>query len=406
MEMQLRSIRPEELDAFTRAQSVAFGRDFQPDSVAARRAFLECDRTVAAFDGPAVAGTAAAFRFDLSIPGATIPCAAVTMVSVQPTHRRRGILTAMMGSQMAQAREWNEPVAALWASESSIYGRFGYGEASANLHWTIERAHATLRTEIEPRGRVFLATPDEARVILPGVFDRFRLDQPGLMSRPAPWWEHRIFADLAHWRDGYSANGYAIYEEDGPPLGYARYRTKARSEHGLPMGILQVGDLIALTPAAERGLWSYLLGVDLIATIEAGYRPIDEPLYWMLRDPRRLVREQADSLWVRLVDVPAALAARRYSVEGSLTFELIDEFCPWNAGRYELEAGPGGATCRLTTKTAEITLSAESLGAAYLGGTRLGSLAAAGRVAGGRAAIAKADRMFAWERLPWCNEVF
>jgi predicted acetyltransferase len=406
MEMQLRSIRPEELDAFTRAQSVAFGRDFQPDSVAARRAFLECDRTVAAFDGPAVAGTAAAFRFDLSIPGGTVPCAAVTMVSVQPTHRRRGLLTAMMRRQMEQAREWNEPVAALWASESSIYGRFGYGEASAGLQWKIERVHAALREEIRPRGRVFLASVDEARVILPGLFDRLRPDQPGLMSRPVPWWEHRIFADPLHWRAGYTANGYAVYEEGGTPLGYARYRTKAGEEFGLPMGALQVADLMAVTPAAERGLWSYLFGVDLIATIEAVYRPMDEPLYWMLRDPRRLVRHQIDSLWVRLVDVPAALTARRYPVAGSLTFELVDDFCPWNAGRYELDAGPSGVTCKPTTKTAEIALSAESLGAVYLGGTGLGALAAAGRVEGERAAVAKADRIFAWERLPWCNEVF
>ena len=196
------------------------------------------------------------------------------------------------------------------------------------------------------------------------------------------------------------------YEEDDEPLGYARYRVRGDGSPGWPNGTLAVQELMALTENAYAALWSYLFGVDLIANIEAHHRRVDEPLFWMLADPRRLVRRQYDTLWVRLVDIPAALEARRYATEGRLVLDVRDPFCPWTEGRYELEGGPEGARCRRSDAEPDIALSAGDLGAIYLSGPRLTTLRQAGRVQGDWEALRRADAMFAWDPAPWCPEVF
>jgi predicted acetyltransferase len=154
------------------------------------------------------------------------------------------------------------------------------------------------------------------------------------------------------------------------------------------------------------GLWQHIFGVDLIATINAEWRQVDEPLYAMLSDPRRLVRRQSDTLWVRIVDTPRALASRLYATSGELVIELRDDFCPWNAGRYLLQGGPTGAQCYTTTRDADLTMTVNELGALYLGGSRAYQLARAGRIEGSAEAVARADAMFAWNPQPWAPEIW
>ena len=190
--------------------------------------------------------------------------------------------------------------------------------------------------------------------------------------------------------------------------GAAYYRVQSRWEDGLPAGTLLLRELIAVTPEAHAALWRYCLNVDLVQTVRATVRPVDEPLRWLLAEPRRL-RTTAlyDDLWVRLVDIPAALAARRYATTGRLVLDVADPFCPENAGRYELEAGPDGAACRPTTAAADLALDVADLGAAYLGGVRFGTLAQAGRVAELETeALARADALFTSEPAPWCATPF
>jgi predicted acetyltransferase len=407
MTIDIRTITDDELEAFSRCQNMAFGRDYNPDSLDGRRKIFEFDRNYAAFDGSEIAGTCGINSHTMGVPGGSVKSAGVTMVSVKPTHRRRGVLTAMMAAQLDQVARRGEPVATLWASESLIYGRFGYGLASEVADYKIARNHARLRHRIDHPGTVRQIDSAEARETWPTIWDEAGRGVPGFISRSSAWWDSRIFRDPADWRDGYTANNYISYDGPRGVEGYLRYRTKAAwDDAGFASGSVRAEELMALTPAAYAALWEYALSIDLVTTIEADFRRPDEPLMHMLEDPRRLIRKTGDGLWVRVVDVEAALSTRRYSVTGRVVLGVTDTFRPAATGSYVLEGGPDGATCRRTDEAAEVHLEIAALGAAYLGSTRLGVLAEAGRVTGAPAAIALADAMFAWRVSAWCPEMF
>lgn len=413
MSFEVRPIVPEEFGAYAAADAAAFGWDANPEHLAEVEQVFEFDRTLAAFEGEEIVGTTSIYSFDLTVPGGALPMAGVTWVSVKPTHRRQGVLTSIMRRQLEDVRDRGEALAALWASESVIYGRFGYGLAAEGLEFTIDRtrtafAGETLRQaerESPDCGRTRLVTREEALVAWPAAYDQVRAGRPGFYTRSEKWWQHMTLRGPdAERRMG--TRFYVQYEEDGRVLGYARYRVRGDSRDGLPNGTLTVQELTAASDAAYAALWQYLFGVDLIGTIQAFHRPVDEPLFWMLADPRRLVRHPYDSLWARIVDVPAALEARRYASEGRLVLDVRDEFCPWVAGRYELEAGGEGARCKRTEAEPDIELSAADLAAIYLGGPRLTTLGRAGRVQGDWSTLRRADAMFSWDPAPWCPEVF
>ncbi|MGB2694116.1 MAG: GNAT family N-acetyltransferase [Dehalococcoidia bacterium] len=405
MTHEIRPIVPEEFEAFAAAAATAFGNPTSAEHQERERHIYEFDRSLAVFDGEEIVGTTGIYSFDLTVPGGALPAAGVTWVSVKPTHRRRGVLSSMMQRQLSDVRERGEVIAALWASESIIYGRFGYGIAAHGAELRIERDHTALAPGETPTGRCRLVSREEALSSWPTVYDRALPTQPGMYSRSQAWWEHKTLRNVEHGEPP-GARFFVQYEEDGQPLGFARYRVKVDGRDGIPYSTLYVSDLIATTGAAYRALWQYLFGVDLIGVIEAGRRHVDEPLVWMLTDPRRLLRRVQDRLWVRVIDVAGALEARRYAAEGRVVFNVKDAFCSWNEGRYELEGGPDGARCKRSDATAEVTLAAADLGAAYLGGTSLRTLARAGRVGGDARALARADAMFSWHPRPWCPEVF
>ncbi len=342
----------------------------------------------------------------MTVPGARLPCAGVTWVSVRPTHRRQGILTAMMRAQLDHVRERGEPIAMLWASESSIYGRFGYGLAAEGIELRIDRNRTVLAHVTRAPGRVRFVAREDALAAWPSVYERARQDIPGMHSRGAAWWEHRIFREPEFPAPGFSSSFFVQYEEAGQVLGYVRYRIKESEADGSATSTLAVRELMAATGAAYSALWQYVFGVDLIGTIKAEWRRVDEPLYHMLADPRRLVRRPTDTLFCRIVDPVAALSGRCYAAEGQCVIEVTDAFAPWVAGRYLLEGGPAGATCTPTTREPDITLSSTELGAVFLGGTRLAPLWRAGPVHGSPGAIARADAMFSWHTLPWAPEIW
>ncbi len=407
MSIDVRPTAPEEFDAFVAANAAGFSADINRERLEETRQIFELDRMLAAFDGEEIAGTTAIFSFDMTVPGGALPTAGVTWVSVKPTHRRQGVLTDLMRRQLSDVRERGEAVAALWASESVIYGRFGYGLGAEAVALEIEREHTRLAHETPACGRTRLIDREEALASWPAVYDRVLPTQPGMYSRSETWWKHKALPEIdLGSRGGFSGRFYVQYEEDGEPLGYARYRVRGGNQDGLPNGTLAVQELIAATDGAYAALWRYAFGVDLIGTIEAHLRRVDEPLVWMLADPRRLVRHPHDSLWVRIVDVPAALEGRRYASEGRLVVDVRDSFCPWVEGRYGLEGGAEGARCRRTDAEPDITLESADLAAVYLGGARLRTLRQAGRVQGEPEALTRADAMFSWDPLPWCPEVF
>jgi len=401
----IRPIEPEEFPAFARANGTAFGYEPVPERMEDTMSLLEFDRTLAAFEGEEIVGTTAIFSFDTTTPGGALATAGVTWVSVRPTHRRQGILTQIMRRQLSDVHERDEPLASLWASESVIYGRFGYGLATEALDLEIAREHTRLGRTPESCGRCRIVDTEEALRTWPAVYERILAASPGMNSRSETWWKCKTLSTFEFGRPA-GTRFLVQYEEDGEPLGYARYRVKGDSQLGIPSGTAIVQELMAATDGAYAALWQYIFGVDLVATIQGHLRRVDEPLLWMLADPRRLVRRRLDSLWLRVLDVPRALEGRRYAAEGKVVLDVRDSFCPWVEGRYELEGAAEGARCRPSTKDADITLSAADLGAALLGGVPLRTLRRAGRVEGDASALARADAMFAWDPAPWCPEVF
>ena len=407
MDIEIRTIEPAEFRGYADRIGRGFGRYLTEDELDDWQRVIEIDRSLAATDRGAIVGAASAFSFPLTVPGGDMPVAGVTGVSVLPTHRRRGILTSLMHRQLEDVHQRGESIAGLWASESIIYGRFGYGPAAYSVELSIDRVHSGFARGFQPAGRLTMVDRDRALELMPPIYERIRLGWPGLWGRSDKWWNH-LHADLESWRDGASALFFVIHEsEAGEPDGYAEYRVKHDWSSGEPSGTLSVRELMAESVEAYTALWRYCLDVDLVTTIEAWPRPVEEPLFHLLADPRRLRRPGFDGLWLRLVDVAHALAGRRYATQDGLVLEVRDAFCPWNEGRYELEGGPEGARCRPTRRQPDLLVEAADLGACYLGGTRLQTLARAGRVHEGRpGAVARADAMFGWDPLPWCPAVF
>lgn len=407
-DVELRPITKEEVASFARTFGVSFGWDADDESDLEFWGWVQSlGRTLAAFDGGRIVATAGIIPFQLTLPGRTqAPAGGVTAISVLPTHRRRGILREIMRRQMEDMQERGEAAGILWASESVIYGRFGYGLATSQADLKIKRPYTAFSRAPNANGSVRLLEGDEAAAVLPGIYDRFRRQVPGQVNRVSGWWDD-FFRDNPQHRRGGSKRYYAVYG-DGEDEGYAAYRLKSEWPGGIPGSVAQVADLVTTGPGAYVALWRYLLDLDLVDTVSIHGRPLDEPLRWMLADPRRLRFEDVgDAIWLRVVDVPQALEARCYMVEGSVRLRISDPFCPENDGTYLLDGGPDGAACKRTDDDADLAMDIADLGAAYLGGTPLSVLATAGRVEELKAgSVRLADAMFASDSVPWCDHHF
>lgn len=405
----IRAISPGEFDAFGDAVSLAFSSHDNAEEREVDRRLVEYDRTLAAYDGDTIVGTAGAFSLEMTVPGGPTPVAGVTIVGVVPTHRRRGLLTALMTRQLTDLYEQQrEPVAALWASEPAIYGRFGYGLASRHQSVTVQRGwNALLPWVPVDTGRLRLEEPAKAQPELHQVYERVRRDRVGHFVRSAGFWELRLFDPERH-REGNGPLTCVLHEGDDGVDGYALYATKPHWADGAPDGTVSVRELVAATPVAHAALWRYLFGIDLMGRVSASMLAPDDPLVHLLAEPRRSLPRLSDNLWFRLVDVRRALTGRRYAVPVDLVLQVEDDRCPWNAGRFRLAADRTGASCEPTTDAADLALTSTELGAAYLGGTSLAALAAAGRVEELRpGALASASLAFgSGGRAPYCPQVF
>jgi len=362
---------------------------------------LPHERMHAAFEDGQIVGGAGAFPFELSVPGGSLPCAGVTAVGTQPTHRRRGALRSLMDTQLRDVHERAEPIAALWASEETIYGRFGYGIASWAGQLTVQHEWDTFAGPLEPVGTTRFVTPEEARKLFPVVYDAVRRERPGMMSRNDVWWEDRHLRLEEDEKD--APRRFVVLEADGEPQAYAIYRTRFSFEGGLPASRLIVREAFGATPAATAAVWRFVLDVDWMSLVEVSLAPPDHPLFLLLALPRRARYRMGDGLWVRIVDLPAALSGRAYGEGGPLVLEVHDAVCEWNDGRWKLEDGG----CERTDAEPDLALDVSALGSAYLGAVSFTQLRQALRVEELReGAVARADALFAWQPLPWCPEIF
>lgn len=418
----IRPIEESEFDSFLTVDEHAFHGS--PMSDTDRNIILErfeFDRSLAAFDGTAPVGVTMCFSFQLSVPGGDVlPAAGVTFVAVLPTHRRRGVLNSLMRRQLADVRERGEPLAVLWASESVIYSRYGYGRASWGFNFTLKRGESTLTRAAaaaaspERSGiRLRLAEPPAALAELAKVYDAVLPSRPGFFARSDAWWR-RLTYDPPEHRGGSGPLRCVVAEDDHGPRGYALYSARDTWSDFLPENVLTVRELMATDPAASGALWTDLLSRDLTTEFRLRDRPVDDPLLYQLADPRRTRPSMVDALWVRLIDVPRALAGRRYASPVDVVIEVRDELLPANAGRWRLttardvDTGQGlAASCEPATGAADLALDVTDLGAAYLGGTRLGALAGADLVTELRPGAVRAlSAALATDPAPWCPMVF
>jgi predicted acetyltransferase len=407
--VRLDVLEPRRWDAWYESVLRAFGI---PSESASEREFWrtvsDCGRHLAAYDGGEVVGTAGSFAFRMAVPGgAVVPMSGVTMVTVQATHRRRGLLTAMMRRQLDGFRARGEAIAGLIASEPAIYGRFGYGNATEQIQLTAD----THRVRIEaPEGvdgvRMRIADPEEALDACERVYASEVARRPGMLARQ-PGWERHGLLDPPAFREGGGPQLCVTAERDGVITGYARYRMTSEWDAAGPSGKVTVRDLYAVDPVTHAALWRYLFGVDLTSTLTARSLPADEPLLHLASDVRRLQAGVRDSLFVRLVDVGAALEARCYAAPVDVVFDVTDPFCPWNEGRWRLMGDAKGASCERTTAGADLALSVRELGTVFLGGFSLAALARAGRVRElRRGALAEASVAFLGDVAPWLPHGF
>jgi len=407
VELHVRTIDESEIPDWVACMGVGFLRPRAEGFAEYLAGEIDLDRTWGAFDSGQVVGTLRSFTTRLTVPGpAEHEASAITNVTVVPTHRRQGLMRDMVIAALDSSAELGEPLGILIASEYPIYGRFGYGAAIESATYTVDARTARFR---QPEtGRIELVDRGTIRKEAPALYDRVRVRQPGAIER-----DDRLWDRILHDEDVPGAEApkgwCALYRsESGEVDGYLLYQAEPKWEGmGRAQGTLTVDELVSATPAAYRRLWQFCCGVDLVTTVHAADRPVDEPLAWLLYDGRAVHQSaRLDFVWVRILDVCAALSARRYLVEGRVVIEVKDEL-GFASGRYELEGDPDGASCTRTSDPAELSLPVDALGSVYMGGVSLRLLAGAGRVEEHHdGALDRADLMFRSAVIPWCSTWF
>ena len=405
-DVTIRSIEPAELAPFMQTLERAFHGRWHEEDVEQERLIAEPDRYFVALDGDEIVGTAGACSTQLTVPGPrTLAAPGVTAVGVLPSHRRQGINTRLMGALLDQAAERDEPLAYLWASESPIYGRFGYGMASFCAELEVSPGRSRFVSDTGTGGRVRSLPREQALPLMRPVYDEVAAGRPGMIAVDDRWWTW-LFHERK--RDEDEPLFFGVHESDeGVSDGYAVYKVKHDWVHGVPRTELKLQHLIGTTPEANAALWRFVCDVDLIATVKAWDRPADEEVLWLVGEPRHLHFMVSDGLWVRLIDIPTSLAGRGYSADGRIVIEIDDAFRPETSGRYELVVEAGVPTCVRSDADPMLACSVQALGAAYLGGSSFRQLARAQQVRQLQTgALARADAMFASDPHPWFGFIF
>ncbi len=411
VEPQLKYVTDATFKEFHGAIARGFQETPRPEMAAFDREIFDNGRMFGFKVGRRWVATCGDFERRLTVPGgATVPTAAVTVVTVHPPYRRRGLLTAMMAHQLEQVAKRGEPLAALWASESLIYGRYGYGPATSRAVLTGTNRRLSFRPSVGLAGSVDEVTRGEFLKVAPGLHGSMRPERPGTMLRDKSVWEFALF-DEEFARRGCSEIRYVLhYDEAGDADGFATYRFKEKFD-AEPEGDVRIREVWAEDPAAYAGLWRYLLDLDLARTFHLWSSPLDEPLRHLVTDPRAVLTSITDSLYVRIVDVEAALRARKYAAGVEVVIEVEDPLLPANSGRYRLvtDGDPEGSTAQVTrvTSAPDISMGILELGTIYLGGVPLADLHRVRRVTEHTTgAVAAASTAFGWHRAPWSSDMF
>ena len=408
MTHEVRAPTEAELADWSFIEGAAFGLHHGPVPDPVEDQLLSRDRVLAAFDGERMVGTANSYAFAMTVPGGgAVPVAGVSSVAVSATHRRRGILRALMETQLAEVADRGDVAAVLNASEAVIYGRFGYGMATRFQSFSLDTTRAAFRSPVADPGSLELLRKSAARPLLVEAWERARPTCPGELARSELWWD-AVLGPIIRWKGGGDVFVVVHRDAEGRPDGYVIY-TVAHAT--LPdRWRLHVRELVAADDTVRAVLWRYLLDVDLVGTVTSEASPVDDPLPWLLADTREArVTRLHDYLWVRPLDIEAYGSARAYPGEAAVVVEVTDQLHPRSSGCYRFEpAGDGEpGACTRTDEEPDVALEVAELGAVSLGGIAVVQLARAGLVAERRpGGLARADRLFAWPQAPFCATRF
>ena len=398
--MAIRSITEEEFPEWELSSAYGFGEHSNEARKIQIRGITELERTFGAFNDGKIVGTASTHSLEITIPGRVLDLAYVDGVAVLPTHRRKGILTKLTKHQFNDMRDHGEAIAGLTASESSIYERYGYGISSWSENWSIQREHSKISDQPKVHGGTRFVEAPEVREIWPRIYNRIRPTRPGLFNYTTEWW-NAFASDPEHWRGGSSEMFHVVYERGNGPEGLVSYSIRSDFPVTSKSAVIVIM-LLGTTSQVERELWRYCFGIDLMASVVARNRPVDDQLPWILSDTRKLDRSIHDHLWIRLVDASVALSSRTYASHCDVVLNVIDPMCTWNHGRFEIETSQTGARYKPTKKSPHLSLPISDLAAVYLGGTTFAMLHRAGRIEQHqKGAIRALDKAFATERSPW-----
>lgn len=359
-------------------------------------------------DAASPVSTICTWPMDLTVPGeASVAAWAISSVTVAPTHRRRGIARAMLEAELRTAHSLGYPVAMLNVSEATIYGRYGFGAAAMMADWTINTARASF-TGPTASGRVHFVEAEQLREDGFELVEQVRLSTPGQIAFSGILWERLLGFDGDP--EAAARLRFVRYDDaDGDPAGFAVYRVR-EDPTDFAKHVLELSYLVAATDDAYAGLWSHLLEIDLVDSITAQLRPVDEPLYWQVSD-HRAVRQSSvrDHLWTRILDVPGALEARRYATPGQIVLDVADDL-GFADGLYLLTIDAAGAATVELLETeapddaAALALTINDLSSVYLGGVPVVSLVRAGRVTELRpGSAARCDTAFRSAVAPWLS---
>ena len=400
MAIEIRFINNEELGDFRHTQFVGMGLNPYNDDLDRVRKTFEVDRAIAAFDGSKLVGTLGCATLALHLSDEH-QCwmAGTTTVAVLPTHRRQGIMTKMMLKHFDDARNRENPVAGLWASQSAVYGRFGYGVAAYQNELSIHAAKVKFTGPNSSLDVSFIGA-EEAKTILPKIYETAIKAIPGTNGRSENWWNYRRLRDSES-----NPYLYLVTKRGSEITGYAQFCRTSSWKNGLPHDQISVVELMALDKESESSLWKTLLETDLVATVNASNRPVDDCIQHWVDEPRLVESRLEDSLWLRPLDIPALLSSKKYSGESSLALKVVDDFS-CSGGTFKLEAHPEGGRCKSTSATADITLSCSTLAKLLVGGHRATQLYRCGLVEGDKKSIHTLDSQFTTHRAPWATDKF
>lgn len=407
MAVEYRPARAEEMPAFIYNSRVGFGENLSEESLARATEHnrVRPEWTRCAFEDGEIAAQMATIPFVMRWNGRDIDCGGVTAVSTLPSHRRRGHLRRMMTRTFAEMREGGQPVAMLWASMAAIYQRFGYGVGFTRFVCDFDPRQVSFVDDIPVPGRTRLMKAGEALPYLEQVYARYAAPRTLMLVRESDRWTDRV---LRPWRAELGPLLIALYEEAGEPLGYVIYRVEQRREdRPVQNQRIEVSDYAWLTPAAHRALVSYLIGYDLVGSVQFWRMPVDDPLFVHTQEPRILGLRVTDGTLVRVVDLPAALEGRGYDADGRLRFSFADDLCPWNNGVWELTVEGGAGRLKPAEGEADLTLTPRALAMLVSGCQPATTLAHAGLIppADGRV-LASADQLFRTAYAPLCTDGF